>query len=281
MRRSGGPIRQILQQVSKADSVTYEAVLKRKHDAQQSAIRAVGAVWSAGATLDVSKVNSRSEAVTRRMPLTDLPKYPWNHENRYWSESSLSKSLRFRHAPRTDLLGEPIREFTWAEPTWKNYIYVAEQPWIADHVVRGSDVFPAAAMICSAIEGVKQCAAGGRTIKSFDLRDIVVSRALMIPASDPGVEVFTKLRPQRMGREGTIRIGTTSASCPSKYPTDPTESITSTAMARLHSYMKTTTRPPPPSGKQATKPIDRRSSTRRAHAHGSSHPRSIMTLRPR
>lgn len=197
-----GPLRQILQGSASNSAIPYHSILQRKENAQLSALSAAGALWSAGATINIARVNSRPENVIPRAHVVDLPKYPWNHDTRYWKESTLSKSLRFRHAPRTDLLGEPIREFTWAEPTWKNYIYVSEQPWIADHVVRGSDVFPAAAMICAAIEGVKQCAVPGKAIKSFDLRDVAVRRAMVIPASDPGVEVFTRLKPQRRGNRG-------------------------------------------------------------------------------
>lgn len=198
-----GPIRQILQELKKADMVECLSVLKRNENAQATAVAAAGALWSAGADVNLGHVNSFTEVAVPRLPLTNLPKYPWNHSTRYWHESALSKSLRFRHSPRTDLLGEPVREFTWSEPTWKNYIYVSEQPWIADHSVRGRDIFPAAGMICAAIEAVKQCAVPGKTIKSFDLRDVAVKRALIIPAEDPGVEVFTHLRPQRTGTRRT------------------------------------------------------------------------------
>ena len=198
-----GPVRQILQEVKKADMVDCLSVLKRNENAQATAIAAAGALWSAGADVNLENVNSLTKIAVPRLPLTNLPKYPWNHSTRYWHESALSKSLRFRHSPRTDLLGEPVREFTWSEPTWKNYIYVSELPWVADHSVRGRDIYPAAGMICAAIEAVKQCALPGKTIKSFDLRDVVVKRALIIPAEDPGVEVFTHLRPQRNGTRGT------------------------------------------------------------------------------
>ncbi|PNS14519.1 2-alkenal reductase (NADP(+)-dependent) [Sphaceloma murrayae] len=200
-----GPLRQILARVEQVDSVSYLSALRRKEDAQATALAAAGVLWSTGAKVDVEKVNNLTIEPADRIPLVDLPKYPWNHTVRYWQESSLSKSLRFRHSPRTDLLGEPIREFTWSEPTWKNVIQVSEQPWLSDHVVRGNDVYPAAAMICAAIEGVKQCATPGKIIKSFDLRDVIINRALIIPADDPGVEVFTRLRPQRHGIKGTTK----------------------------------------------------------------------------
>ncbi|KAJ9656593.1 hypothetical protein H2198_004827 [Neophaeococcomyces mojaviensis] len=163
----------------------------------------MGLLWDRGAKVVVNNVNNFSQVPQAQVPLTDLPKYPWNHRTRYWHESTLSKSLRFRHAPRTDLLGEPVREFTWSDPAWKNYIRLSELPWISHHSVRGNDVFPAAGMICAAIEGPKQLADPTKRIKGFDLLDIVISRALIIPIADPGIEVFTRLKPRRHGTKGT------------------------------------------------------------------------------
>jgi acyl transferase domain-containing protein/NADPH:quinone reductase-like Zn-dependent oxidoreductase/SAM-dependent methyltransferase len=198
-----GPVRHILQGIKKAEMVECLSVLKRNENAQATAVAAAGALWSAGVDVNLEHVNNFTKIAAPRLPLMNLPKYPWNHSTRYWHESALSKSLRFRHSPRTDLLGEPVREFTWSEPTWKNYIYVSELPWIADHSVRGRDIYPAAGMICAAIEAVKQCALPSKTIKSFDLRDVAIKRALIIPAEDPGIEVFTHLRPQRNGARRT------------------------------------------------------------------------------
>ena len=197
-----GPVRQTLQKLDKADDVTYASVLRRKECSHRTAVATIGSLWAAGAKVIVNNVNNFSQISQERIPLTNLPKYPWNHSTRYWHESALSKSLRFRHSPRTDLLGAPVREFTWSEPTWKNYIRLSEQPWISHHSVRGNDVFPAAGMICSAIEGVKQLADSAKQIKSFDLLDIVISRALIIPVADPGIEVFTRLKPRRHGTKG-------------------------------------------------------------------------------
>lgn len=85
------------------------------------------------------------------------------------------------------------------QPRWKNIIYLAELPWVSDHKVRGNDVFPAAGMVCAALEGPRQIADKFRVVDSFDFRDIYIARALIIPPSDPGVDVFTSLTPQKTG----------------------------------------------------------------------------------
>ena len=194
-----GPIKQILAKLQKLEDTTYLSALRRGQSAVDTALRLAGELWSKGANVSLGHVNSMQRTPKVHIPLIDLPKYPWNHVNRYWHESPLSKSHRFRHAPRTDLLGAPVKEFTMLEPTWKNIVRLSELPWINDHKVRGNVVFPAAGMICAALEGARQIADKQRTVESFDFRDITIGRALIIPGSDPGVEVFTRFNPRRNG----------------------------------------------------------------------------------
>ena len=192
-------MKQILTKLSKVQDTTYLTVLRRGHSATNTALEMAGVLWCKGAKVDLLRVNSLQETPNWQIPLTELPKYPWNHENRYWHESTQSKGHRFRHAPRNDLLGAPIQEFNWLEPTWKNTIRLSEQPWIADHKIRGNDVLPAASMVCAALEGVRQIADKSKIVARFEFQDIVIGRALLIPPSDPGLEVFTRLTPQRNG----------------------------------------------------------------------------------
>jgi acyl transferase domain-containing protein/SAM-dependent methyltransferase len=192
-----GPIRQILAKVNKSDSVTYVTALVRNKSAVDTILNAVGALWCRGFDVSLDRVNSFSSTPEIRVPLVNLPKYPWNHDNRYWHESTSFQSHRFRAAPRTDLLGAPEPEFDWNHPTWKNFIRLSEQPWIMDHRVHGSIIFPAAAMLCAALEGAKALVGGSKVVKQYEFRDVSIGRALVIPQSDPGIEVWTRLEPQR------------------------------------------------------------------------------------
>ena len=194
-----GPIKQILTQMKKNEHITYLTALLRGEPADCAALQLAGALWSRGAEVRLDNTNNLRSTPRLFVPLSDMPKYPWNHESRYWHEAARSKSHRFRHAPRTDLLGYPVHEFSMLEPQWKNVLYLSELPWISDHKVRGNDVFPAAGMVCAALEGARQIADKSRVVDSFELRDISIARALIIPPSDPGVDVFTRLNPQKSG----------------------------------------------------------------------------------
>lgn len=191
-----GPIRQTLSHIRKEDTA-YLSAIRRGESAESTALQLAGALWSRGADVKLDLANSLKSTPLQFVPLSDMPKYPWNHETRYWHESAPSKSHRFRHAPRTDLLGYPVHEFSMLEPQWKNIVYISELPWISDHKVRGNDIYPAAGMVCAALEGARQIADKSRVVDSFEFRDISIGRALMIPSSDPGVDVFTRLNPQK------------------------------------------------------------------------------------
>ena len=194
-----GPIKQTLTHIKKNEDTTYLTAIRRGEGADSTALQLAGALWSRGADVKLDLTNSLNSTPSLFVPLSDMPKYPWNHETRYWHESAPSKSHRFRHAPRTDLLGYPVQEFSMLEPQWKNVLYLSELPWISDHQVRGNDVFPAAGMVCAALEGARQIADKSRVVDSFEFRDISINRALIIPPSDPGVDVFTRLNPQKTG----------------------------------------------------------------------------------
>ncbi|KAL8808019.1 MAG: hypothetical protein Q9182_000297 [Xanthomendoza sp. 2 TL-2023] len=192
-----GPVKQILLDLKRTEDVIYLGALRRGEAADQAALQLAGTLWSRGVDVKLGMVNSMKSVPRRHVPLTDMPNYPWNHESRYWHESARAKSHRFRQHPRTDLLGYPEREFSMLMPRWKNVIYLSELPWISDHRVRGNDVFPAAGMICAALEAARQIAEKSRVVDRFELRNITIARALIIPPNDPGVDVFTTLRPQR------------------------------------------------------------------------------------
>lgn len=192
-----GPIKQILVKLKKTENVDYLTTLRRGVPADRTALQLAGALWNRGSEIRLDLANSITAIPPLFIPLSDIPKYPWNHETRYWHEAALSRSHRFRHAPRTDLLGYPVTEFSMLEPQWKNILYLSELPWISDHRVQGNDVFPAAGMVCAALEGVRQIADKSRVVDSFEFRDISIARALIIPFSDPGVDVFTRLNPQK------------------------------------------------------------------------------------
>lgn len=126
--------------------------------------------------------------------VTDLPPYPFNHSVLNWEESQTSKSFRVRQHATHPLLGTQTADWSLLEPKWKLIIRAEEMPWIADHKVNGSIVYPAAGMITKAIEASKQLAQGRSPI-GFEVRNVEFPAPLLIPPTSEGIETFITLNP--------------------------------------------------------------------------------------
>lgn len=82
---------------------------------------------------------------------------------------------------------------------------IADSPWLQDHVIDGDVVFPAAGMICAAVEAARQIAQAedpSLEIKGFELRDFSIARPLVIRDEDTGVETLLNLKRRKIGMGG-------------------------------------------------------------------------------
>lgn len=147
----------------------------------------------------IAKVNN---VTTSTVVLTDLPTYQWNHSTSYWHESRQSKNHRQPEFPRHDLIGSKLDCYNSIEPVWRNHLRVADLPWLKDHQIHSDIVFPAAGMICSAVEAARQIATtegSEDTVSGFELRQLSVSKALVIPDDDISIEVNISLKRRKLG----------------------------------------------------------------------------------
>ncbi|KAI9879283.1 MAG: hypothetical protein M1830_009013 [Pleopsidium flavum] len=128
--------------------------------------------------------------------LHDLPHYPWNHQTRHWSEPRFNKAHRQRLEAPHDLLGSLVLGTNMLAPSWRHFIRPSDLPWVRDHTVQSNIVYPGAGFICMAIEGAFQASqAGGKHILAYQLRDVDILQALIIPDTAEGIEVQLTLRP--------------------------------------------------------------------------------------
>lgn len=195
-----GPMKEICkEQYKKEGEVECLAVLTRGKDACDTSLNAVGKLFQLGYQANISEVNNDQATIGNDPILVDIPPFPWNRQNKYWSESQVSKNYRFRKHPRTDLLGNRIPEMNSIEPTWRNILKLNEVPWIEHHKVQGTILYPAAGMMVMAIEAAAQVADVTREILGYELRDVIIGKAIVIPADDSGTETMLALRPWRQG----------------------------------------------------------------------------------
>ena len=191
-----GPIKQIVQADSKLkDSKTiYQTALVRKVDAVETCLALASSLLTAGYVIDIAACN-RPACTEEPQVLTDLPPYAWNHSTSYWAESRVSKAFRFRPHPRTDLLGFPEVSANSPRPSWRNYVRASEIPWVKDHRVQDSTVYPAAGYLVMAIEAASQRASARNiNVAQYKLREVTFGQALVIPEQSGEVETIVQLR---------------------------------------------------------------------------------------
>ena len=187
-----GPIRQIMKREQLSDlKIPYSSCLVRKEDAVDTMQSLACLLLGKGYPVDLSQVNFPNETNNLQV-LPDLPTYPWNHKVHHWHESRLNKRHRLRRHARHDLLGLPTVESNPLAPTWRHFIRPNEIPWVSDHVVQSSVLYPAAGYICMAIEAVRQISPA--EIHGYRLRDVDILKALVVPNTSDGIEVQLSLR---------------------------------------------------------------------------------------
>ncbi|KAI1826375.1 hypothetical protein F4861DRAFT_537222 [Xylaria intraflava] len=200
-----GPFKQICQADKTLGSrITYIPSLKRREDDAERLLAVAGALFAAGHAVSLEDVNSsgdESPDITNRKRgprhlLVDLPPYQWNYQKRYWAESRASAEQRARAYPRHDLLGSRVSGLSQNSATWRNVLRQRDVPWLEDHKLGETVIFPAAGHISLAIEALQQVSeTSGTSFHGVKLRDIDIKTALVIPDdNEDGIEVILNLQ---------------------------------------------------------------------------------------
>lgn len=202
-----GPVKQILQAAGMAKSISYGSALIRKRDAVESALELAASILTKGGVVDVDAINAAGSVNYEKATLlTDLPRYAWNHQGRYWHESRLAKMHTHRGGSsssgavaRSELIGVEAVYSTSVEPTWRNMLSLDDLPWLRHHQIQGLVVFPLAGFVVMALEAAAAKAKkANKTFDAFELRDVDVLKPLAFPPSvvDGGgsVELTISLR---------------------------------------------------------------------------------------
>ncbi|KAI8258243.1 polyketide synthase, partial [Colletotrichum sp. SAR 10_98] len=182
-----GPLRQIL--TAESSKAPYVATLVRRQNSAENLLQAIGKLFVLQVPLDLANLVP-SGAVC----VSGLPCYPWDHQRRYFFESRLAKAWRGREYPEHDLLGTRLAESTSFDPTWRNLLQVNVTPWLIDHKVGESIVFPFAGYVSIAAEACRQVTG---IDDGVSFRNISVSSALVLD-ENASTEIVTTLRRVRL-----------------------------------------------------------------------------------
>ncbi|KAM0333534.1 hypothetical protein ACHAQA_002199 [Verticillium albo-atrum] len=194
-----GHVDDILNDISSADKANpkpnYLSAMTRGVAEARSVLSTLGALWSRGCDVDMQGLCTKDMASNMPKTLHDLPTYPWDHSKKFWHESPLTSAYRFREHGRQDLLGEPTADSVPLEPRWRGFLRVHENPWIKDHQVQKTIVYPAAGIIAMVVEGVRQHMKDkADEIAGLKITDMTIQAPMIVPEDRYGLETSLNAR---------------------------------------------------------------------------------------
>ncbi|XXH03794.1 hypothetical protein Hte_010200 [Hypoxylon texense] len=165
------------------NEIRYNNVLNRTRSPLLGITELVGRLFCYGHPVSITAVNQLAGTDGLVPLLADCPEYPFDHSQQFWAESRLSRDYRLREGGHDDLLGWRFQDWNPLAPRWRNFLSVETAPWTGDHVVSGTVVLPATAMLVMALEAVKQASAANRQISGFHIKQADFINAMVVGQS--------------------------------------------------------------------------------------------------
>ncbi|EHK21956.1 uncharacterized protein TRIVIDRAFT_53518 [Trichoderma virens Gv29-8] len=203
-----GAIRDVLAAHAEGVAVAFLPALKRNAPGADVFLNAIGYLHARGYPINVDDVNNSADTTGGRGSrplriLPELPGYQFNHSNKFWYESRLSRNYRLRKEIRHDLFGAPVPDWDAMAPRFRNFLRISEQPWLRDHIVTDNIILPGVGYVIAVIEAARQLADPNVQLSGFRLRDVNMKRALIVPDTKEGVEVMLNFKPVDESSVGT------------------------------------------------------------------------------
>jgi acyl transferase domain-containing protein len=186
------PLKDVLKIHGGDITTDYVSVLVRGQRADVTALECAGKLHSTGLSIDLTKVNETDSDSDNL--LTTLPPYPFNDKTKYWLEGRTSAQYRFRSHVHHDFLGTRVDDWNTREARWVNRIVLGQLPWLKDHQVNGSIIFPAAAFMVMAVEAVRQFHSDQGSTLGYELRNVKFPKAVKLSEEYRGIELQLTLR---------------------------------------------------------------------------------------
>ena len=182
-----GPLRQIIDLVHPKSQTWYIPTLLRCQDAEETVLRAAGMAWVRGIHIEPAAINGSGRTVH------SLPRYPWYHSERHWSESRISENWRLRKFPHHELLGSRVLETSSLYPHWRNLLQIHDSAWLSHHKLFKDIVFPCAGYVAMIGEAIRQhCGCDG-----YEIKNLVLKKPLFLQETT-ATEILTSLIPERL-----------------------------------------------------------------------------------
>lgn len=176
----------------------YWSTLYRGHSAFEKTLELAGTLFSRGHSISLAAVNNE-DAVKSSAFLVDCPPYPFDHSRKFWAESRISRDYRLREPTKGgDLLGQRASDWNPLQPRWRNFLSVETSPWIGDHVVGDTVLYPAAAMLIMAIEATREVSSTDHMPTGYFVKEARFLSPIIVPEQwDDRVETMLSLTPMK------------------------------------------------------------------------------------
>ncbi|RFU75979.1 polyketide synthase [Trichoderma arundinaceum] len=202
------PTTDILAAISNVSNTIYHSVLERKQNGCVTLLNLIGTLWSKGYPVNMKNVVSKGYQQDSLRCLSNLPSYSWDHSKKYWHETDMSLENRLREYPRMDLIGARVVDsIAPFEPRWRGFLRISENPWIQDHQVQKTVVYPASGMVAMVLEGAKQLAKGTQDLLGYELVNMKIEKAMTIPDTAFGLEVSLNIKNDSTNTGDHSKIG--------------------------------------------------------------------------
>lgn len=145
--------------------------LRRKEDERMEMLTNLATLYTLGYTVNWQAMYDQSGKFVK------YPSYPWQRE-RHWNESLLSEK------DRLGVKGHPLlgQRLNIPEISWEIILDLDHLPYLRDHQIQGSVVYPGAGYVEMALAAAKELSSDLVSTRSVD--NIEFHRALFIPDSD-------------------------------------------------------------------------------------------------
>ncbi|CAK7213230.1 Type I Iterative PKS [Sporothrix bragantina] len=125
--------------------------------------------------------------------IDNLPSYPWDHSQKYYRESRITRQFHHKTEAPHELLGSRTRDDVEDhELRWRNLLRVDKLPWLAHHSFQGQPLLPASAYCIMALDATKALLAG-REASVIELQDVDFISGIPLEVEGPATEVMFSL----------------------------------------------------------------------------------------
>ncbi|PKK44713.1 hypothetical protein CI102_11994 [Trichoderma harzianum] len=202
------PTADVLAAINGAASPAYYSALERRRNGCITIFDLIGKLWSKGYPVNMKNVVTKGHEQESLRCLSNLPSYVWDHTKTYWHETDMSRENRLREYPRMDLIGYKVSDSIASfEPIWRGFLRISENPWIQDHQVQKTIVYPAAGMVSMVLEGAKQLSKDNQNLLGYELVNMSIEKAMTIPNTAYGLEVSLSMKKDPTSTDSHDKIG--------------------------------------------------------------------------